>query len=782
MRTIPYQKSRNAIRALCVMLVLCFIPLFALPAQAEDKLPGNLFGSSLYENEDYIYTVAVAGDTVYVKSRKALFSYTKGDAAPVQLAAFELYPTLPTMENLDARDPEIHQLVSDGQQLYALDLYKQSLFTLRAQKDKLDFTNPIQLDLSDFLEESGTTVYTHQPLFVIIKDGILLMRHPNYDEGATELYSFNQATGEKTAYKTRHLQQMTPYRDGKFLAVRHDPMNAYDPQTYELIPPKLVIFDPAKDTTEDLGLEMEYNDQSGSVSAIYYDAQEDSLYTHSTTDVLRYDSFKTKRLIGYLPTYGSMGSSLSGGIQPFGQDHLIIGHYNNIFLRPKDEKGLEGVNVLAITGNLDNGNILQNVLMEMDDVVLRHDDTLKQQFIDGEQLATLFITGAVNFDLMIMGTYGFDLDKLIEKGYLADLSGSALISEHTGKLEEGIRQGVTRNDGIYAVPATLMLVPVSAYVNNFEAAGLAIPKTIPELVDLYVDWYDHLAEELPEFRLSSSGSDYVKTELLRTVLDAYMDTTLAAGQELVFDTPLFREILQKIQSIQSDGGGKIDWSTPEGQAAMEDEWQKKQLLETGMGFEPQHSVGLNNSGDRQFIPLILPFEEGAPAYSRADMNLLAVLSTSKNKEAATRFIEHYIQKLDTLDRVAFDKTWTAPVENPKYEEGLKMQEYMVGQVKEAMERAEGAEKSDLEENYRYMQDSQKRYQEEGKFLAQQRDIDMLRSVMSKLFITSGLGNAQRAAVSEEYNLLTQFAQGAITLDQFVRQLDDKVRLVRMEYQ
>ena len=82
------------------------------------------------------------------------------------------------------------------------------------------------------MEESGTTVYTHQPLFVIIKDGILLMRHPNYDEGATELYSFNLATGEKTAYKTRHLQQMTPYRDGKFLAVRHDPMNAYDPQTY----------------------------------------------------------------------------------------------------------------------------------------------------------------------------------------------------------------------------------------------------------------------------------------------------------------------------------------------------------------------------------------------------------------------------------------------------------------------------------------------------------------------------------------------------------------------
>lgn len=776
------QNGQSALtRVLALLLMLCLVPFVPI-AGAQDKPRTNVFGSSLFENEDYIHTVAVVGDTVYVKSRKAFFSYTKGDTAPVQLAAFELYPTLPTKENLDAREAEIHQLVSDGQQLYALDLYKQSLFTLTANKDKLEFGNPIKLDLSEFLEESGPTFYTLQPLFVLIANGQLFIRHPNYDEGATELYSFNLATGEKTAYKTRHLQQMTPYRDGKFLAVRHDPLNAYDPQTFELIPPKLVKFDPVMDSTEDLDLAMVYNDQSGSVSAIYYDAQTDSLYTHTTTDVLRYDHFKTKRLIGYLPTYGSMGSSLSGGIQPFGQDHLIIAHYNNIFLRQKDEKGLEGVNVLTITGSLDDGNILQNVLMEMDDVVLRRDDTLKEQSINGEQLATLFITGAVNFDLMIMGTYVFDLDKLIEKGYLADLSGSALISEHTSKLEEGFRLGVTRNDGIYAVPATLMLFPVSAYVKNFEAAGLTIPKTIPELVDLYVDWYDHLAEELPEFRLSSSDSDYVKTELMRTVLNAYVDTALAAGQELVFDTPSFREILQKVQSIQSDGGGKIDWRTPEGQAAMQDEWQKKQLLETGMGFEPQYSVGQNNSGDRQYIPLILPFEEGGKVYSRADMNLLAVLSTSKNKEAATRFIEHYIKKLNILDRVAFDKTWTAPVENPKYEEGLKMQEHMVQQVKEAMERAEGAEKSSLEENYRYMQESQKRYQEEGKFLAPQRDIDMLRDVMRKMFISNGLGNAQYQAVNDEYELLNQFTQGAITLDQFIRQLDDKVRLVRMEYQ
>ncbi|NLX83436.1 MAG: extracellular solute-binding protein [Clostridiales bacterium] len=777
------QISPRLKRVLALLLMLCLLPVGLSGSLAEDRPLTNLFGSSLSENQDYVHTFAIVGDTIYIKTSKAFYTYKIGDEAPVLHTGFDPYPIPPTSDGLESREVTIHQLVSDGTQLYALDLYKQSLYQLAVEADELVFSKPIKLDLSDFLRDGNPFVFTSQPLFAFIHEGKLYLRHPNYEEDKAELQRFDLANGEKTTFKTRHLQQMTPYKDGKFLAVRHDRMNAYDPQTFEPIAPGLVIFDPAADSVEDVGLAMELSEQSDSVSAIYYDAREDSLYTHSATDVLRYDEdFKKQRLIGYLPTYGSMSSSLPGGVQPFGDDQLIIVYYTNVFLRPLDETGLQGITVLTITGSLDDSIILQNVLMEMDDVVLRQDDTLKGKYVDGDELATLFITGAVNFDLMIMNAYSFDLDKLMEKGYLADLSGSSVISEYTNNLEHGIKQGVTHKDGIYAAPVTLMVVPVSAYVKNFEAAGLPLPQTIPELVQLYADWYSHLGNDLADFRLTDMNAENVKIELLRILVGSYMSEILATGQELVFDTPRFKDLLQKINSIKPEAQGKIDWQTPEGQAAMEEEMGKKLLLQTGMGFEPQYSVGLNNAGDRQFVPLILPMEEGGQGYERAEINMLAVLSTSKNKEAATRFIEHYLNKLNVLERAAFDKTWTTPIENPKYEEGVKMQETRVNQIKESIKNATGAEKSSLEENLRYLEESLAGYRENGKFMAPQRDIDMLRDLMRKMFISNGLANAQFMAVNEEYELLDQYAQGAITMDQFVKQLDDKLRLVRMEYQ
>lgn len=772
----------SLIRAIALLLMLCLIPLIPT-AGAEGTEKTNLFGSSLMEQEDYIDTFAAVGDTIYIKTRKAFYTYKQGDSAPVLHLNYDPYPIAPAIDSLESRDPVIQQLVSDGQQLYALDLYKQSLYKLAVEKDQLAFSDPIKLDLADFLWERGVSVYTRLPQFSFIHEGRLYLRHANHEGNAKDLYCYDLKTGEKSTFNTPHLQQMTPYKDGKFLAVQHDSENSFDMQTQERILPTLVVFDPATDSVEDLKLAMEINDNSDSVSCIYYDAQSDSVFTYNTTDVLRYDKdFKTKRLIGYLPTYGSMGSSLPNGMQAFKKDRLLIGHPYNIFVRHLDEKGLEGITVLTISGNLDYGNVLQHVMMEMDDIVLRQDDTLKGQYVDGDKLATLFITGSVNFDLMIMSVYIFDMDKLIDKGYLADLSASSVISDYTNKLEDGIKRGVTKDDGIYAAPVSLMVVPVSAYVKNFEAAGLPIPKTIPELVQLYADWYDHLADELPDFRLSDEDAENDKAVLLRIVMESYMASAIATGQELVFDTPQFRDLLQKIDSIKTESQGKMDWSTPEGKAAIMEQHQKKQLLQSNMGFEPQYSVGMNNAGDRQFVAAILPIEEGGQGYQRAEISMLSVLSTSKNKEAATRFIEHYIQKMNVLDRAAFDKTWTAPIDNPKYEEALKMQETRLAQLKEKIQNAQGAEQSNLQEELNYLEKALETYRENGKFLAQQRDIDMLRDVMGKMFISNGLGNAQFQAVNQEYELLNQYTQGAITLDQFIKQLDDKVRLVRMEYQ
>lgn len=165
---------------------------------------------------------------------------------------------------------------------------------------------------------------------------------------------------------------------------------------------------------------------------------------------------------------------------------------------------------------------------------------------------------------------------------------------------------------------------------------------------------------------------YLKSELMGYISRSYMADAFANGKELVFDTPLYRELMEKMAQINwNDLPPEVDWTSPEGRAAFDEMFERQVLFELGMGFSPEHSVGMNNSGDRKSQALILPLKEGMDGYITADMPMLAVMSTSKNKEVASRFIAHYLDKMSAMYIAAFDTTWSEDIKNPRFEDGLK---------------------------------------------------------------------------------------------------------------
>lgn len=780
MRTIPYQKKFQAIRALCVMLALCFIPLFVLPAQAEDKLPGNLFGSALVEEHTFIESIAVVRDTIYIKTYRALYQFQKGDQKAQKVRELDnMYAAVFNQE--EGKQPVLTHLLAYRDTLYALDFVNQQLHQLDVMGEELLFSNTVSLDLSDFMFGEGIHTGHYPPYYYFINDGRLFLRHPNYEGNPQDLFGFDIATGEKTAYKTRNLQTMTPYKDGKYLAVLFDESNRFNMDTGEMSDPILVVFDPAQDAVESLDIKMSYQAMTGTVNSIYYDAQDDSLYTFTNTDVYRYDQgFKNKRLIGYLPMYGSYGI-VNAGIQPFG-DMLLVGFDTNVFLRQRDEKGLEGVTVLTTALNLENAEVLQYVLLEMDDVVLRQIEGPEYEYMNGEQLAAMFLTGSMDVDLLSISAYGFDLDKLIDKGYLADLSGNESIAAFTSRLEENIKAPLTRGQAIYAVPVGINMVPLTIYEKAFKDLGLEVPTSVLGFLDLIKDWMDHLGEEHPEYALSMNMS-YLKSELMGFISRAYMADAFANGKELVFDTPLFRELMEKMAHINWNGlPPEIDWTSPEGQAALDDMFEQQVLFELGMVFSPEHSIGMNNSGDRKSQALVLPLKDGMDGYTIADMRMLAVMSTSKNKEVANRFIAHYLDKMSAMYKAAFDTTWNEEIKNPWFEDGLKDLQNQLDLLAQREKTAEGAEKSNLTQAITQYRDYVEQFKEEGRLQAGLEDIQFLHELMSKVFVMNGLSNAQHMAFIKEYEAVQQLLTGAITLDHFIKQTDDKLRLVRMEYQ
>lgn len=774
------QKSRTMLTSL--MALFLFLSLLPWTTLAQEKEVTNLFGSELMDTQDSIRSAVVLKDRVYILTNFAFYTWQPGDERAKKHA--DLDPDRWSFRDMKTKPEEgvpiIDLLITDGERLLALDGGRQALFTLTLEGDDLVFSDPLKLDLEEFIVGDPPYQAFQQPEWMQVIGDKLYYKAFNYDGAETDLYTYDLKTGEKATKKTTKLAALSPYKEGQALTIQVDMSNRYDPQTGAPLPTLLQIYDLASDTLSPTEIALP-TDNSGN-TRFYYDQGENALFTATDSDIYRIDvPSKEQKLIGYLPMFSNYSSR--GDFGQLSDGRLVIGFSQNIFLRESTEKGLLGYTVLRSAGYMFDNQITSRVLMEMDKVVLRRVEGLLHNNISEEELATMFLTRNVPVDLLTLSSSNFDIEKLIQKGYVADLSGSEKIQNYVKGMLPNLTNSFLKNGKTFALPVSLMAFPISAYTNPLQEVGIAMPATLQEYVDLAIRWVEGLGDEHPEYTFASDSSN-LKRSLISQVIERYTANLLGSGQDLTFDTPVFREMIQKILATDfGDYGREINWESPEEIAMMESMWEKKALFESGMGYEPQYAIQNNRSKDgNRYKILITPHEEGQKGYLDASMSVMALMETSPNKEAAISFMEHYLSKMDELVLAAFDPAWTAEIPNPSYEKDLAVTEKSLNRLKEQMDKAQGAEKSNLEQSIKYMQEHFDSIKETGRLRASTEEIKEMHEIFSHFFLFSGLGNAQRRTYWREYELVDQMMNGVISLDQFIKQIDDKLRLVRMEYQ
>lgn len=776
-------------RLICLLLALTMLPLFTLSAVAQEEIT-NLFGSRLldqptiFSEYDSVQGMARQGDTLFIRTTNRLYTFGPGDKEAVFRTLMPNYSHRPrSLEGADKPGaPYVKNIISDGETLYGIDYEAQLLYTLALEGDKLTYTNPLALDLSTFVSGEAPQIYYQDPSWALTFGGRLYLRSQNWDEAESDLISFDLKTGEKQEHQVAYLQAAAPYKDGRLIAMRYNPNDNWDPETNSIKKPEIVVFNPQDDTLEVVGAFSQFTGESDELMSIHFEVTDDALYLYTDTDLYRYDApFTQGRLIGYLPMFSLFTSPIKGGIQALPDGRLAVGFYQNIFVRERTEKGLEGYVPLTIGGGLDlwDGQAIMRVLMKLDKVVLRRSDV---GWVNAEKLASMFLTNQVAVDIMPLNVYGFDLGKLIDKGYLLDMQDNPGIKGFVSAFAPNLTTAYVREGAIYAAPATLVVAPVSYKVEAFKATKLPVPTSFPELIDLVETWVNGASAQHPDFRLVSDSNN-LKEWLRRLFIDTYINYRLGAGEELVFDTPLFRETLARLEAIDyGDFGMAEKWDDPSFRALMEELRDKQPLIESNAGFEPQYMTGINNQGERRKLPLSLPLEPGGPYYKDTDFTMLAVLSTTKYPEEAQRFVEAFLSGLDPIFSMTLNLEEPRDVPNPHYEESLVYLRKELDQAQAAYDAAEGAEKSNLEQTLIY---SRKNYEDniEGlRYLATKEDLTLIHAMVRELYLMDGLGASQRQAFQEDSQLLQQYFDGAISLDQFIKTLDDKMRLVRMEHQ
>jgi hypothetical protein len=61
-------------------------------------------------------------------------------------------------------------------------------------------------------------------------------------------------------------------------------------------------------------------------------------------------------------------------------------------------------------------------------------------------------------------------------------------------------------------------------------------------------------------------------------------------------------------------------------------------------------------------------------------------------------------------------------------------------------------------------------------------LDVFHQLLARAYIRTGLADTLYKGIWDEQELPSQYMEGAISLDKMISQLDDKLRLIRMENQ
>lgn len=171
---------------------------------------------------------------------------------------------------------------------------------------------------------------------------------------------------------------------------------------------------------------------------------------------------------------------------------------------------------------------------------------------EGMDFAVALISGAISYDVGDLSNNEAVGEKLMDKGYCMDLSASPELKKVAEDLYKPFRDFAFRDGKLMMIPyITRLEGKYLLWEDKAEELGFTkeqLPQTLEELLDFLIAWKtERGAPESDEDIIAMKNDIYDRSlmTLLIMSMQAYAAHYRRTGQELSFDTPLFRRLLQK---------------------------------------------------------------------------------------------------------------------------------------------------------------------------------------------------------------------------------------------
>ena len=766
------------------MIALLLVLVMTLCAAAAWAAPGDttLFARDYDANNSPSVTTAVAvGDTLYILVNQfdeelsdnifSLYRYTQGQSSEPELLANKLCYTrwYSTMEDAKAAqanigaDPEtgFGYLFSDGEKLYGFNTLNGEIASLTFADGAMSREVVCTVATNDLYIQEEDYSYMVDINGLCCMNGHVYFASSDWRGRAPQyfLYDINLDGGAVTKLPlTQRINSTIPYKDGLLLSYIS---SSWDENTNQEIPAQLVTVNPADGATVSL---KEMAD-TAYIYTLAYDAAKDTVYYFTESTLWGMTGMGTPFKAAYAnQSYvDSMTIFSSGYAALWSSDGLEIHNLDPAYLPTK---------TLTLIGSWRDA-AARKFTQENPDIPL----IFSEQYYGMAQLGQAMVSGDTTIDV-IRTSVANGFDNLLEKGYCADLSSSQKLMDYVNSLYPALRDEVMKDGKLYAIPVTLYGSTLSYMPSKLEEIGLTeedMPTTFVELCEFITRWNNEWIDDESKTNVMPFCTTMSnRSVVFDLMLKAYLDYYDAKGEPLTFDTPEFNAMLTALDSM--------DASNLDMPANMSDqEYDEYYQLYSGVFVDR----GLLSTAEGEYasVPLKLSIGEGKDFTVGTTMEVLFVNPRCANLPEAIKLLECYVDTLDESYKILMCPDCNDPVENQYYQETLKNFQDSLAELQEQLKTADDAEKRDLEDTIKYYEDSLNnkesfRWDYSAQTIAQYREIgDHVFARHANVLYSAGNDTSTQLRSLHE-----RYVQKQITRDQYIKELNQKARMIVLENQ
>lgn len=758
---------------LALALVLTGLALPALAAEGD---------TVLMQDNNYVGGVFSVGDTFYIFATSyegtgqntvithQLYAWHTGDGEPALFAE----GILPEARSEDDYRSTWRFITGDETGFYAVAPDAGVIQKLSAADGVLaPDGDPVYFDTEDMVDSSEYDGQEYRYFKSTeaweLMDGKFYFVLQDYEMGPEQQYqliAIDAATGDVTRFDTPYIHQITPYKDGKLLALAVDEQNAYDSEKGEYRPVTISVFDPATDSLADYTTlaDTRYFD----MTALHYAPETDAAYFIGSEKIFRCQAGGEAEIAAYVPV-SYLWSHSGGSVVAWVGDTAMVKSDTNglvgLFVRRADP-ALAPTQTLTIAGGYAS-EAHNRTLAAMGDIPVTFSDTY---FASAQELGELLVSGECDIDIFSVNLSWMDFNRLMEKGYCYDLTENPAIKDFYDSLYPMLQDVVALDGHVYGVPTSMQ---VDGYVRvNTEAleeTGLSAPTSFVGLCDLINTWgegeyYDTFSDCLPMEDLDSG----YRQMLARSAMELYENYMRKTGQELTFDTPLFRELFQAIENADaSDYAEDLDWGDED---AVNEYFSKRELISTN--YVGDITPSARNESNIQLY-FLSPTDDTEPV-AGVRVDVFFINPRSQNIDAAIQYITAYIDAMNEEDKIAMCPDRNDPVLNPYYEQNLESMEKSIATLQDSIETAAAADKPALEEELASYREYYEDFKENDRYSVTEESIARYREWVKDFVIET------YDPFSGSDNAFQRYMDGQIDLEQYIQEAESTLWKIRNE--